>query len=150
MVRAINIGLCAVGVVVYLITLGWAAIGVWPLCFYTLSKIWLVMNTGLPAPIATSLITLPVTALAAYYSLASPLIARVFARVPIMRPVLLVGFVFFVGLTAAHIILDQLIEHGLTSRPVIFAVGAAGILLTRVSMSWLFWKFPVEALSAAE
>ena len=105
------------------------------------------MSSGLPVGVRFTNINWTLAALAAYFSIASPLIASIFRRVPICRPVLLIGFVFYCGLIATYVTLGALINAGMVDEQTAWVVGVAGILLTRVFMSWLFDKVPVETLA---
>jgi hypothetical protein len=143
-----NVFLCAIGLLGYLVFLGWAVIGVWPLCYYVLRSIVLMMTTGLPVVVNVLGLLLPLSLLASYYSLSSPLIGRVFFRhFFLLRPILIVGTVFLAGLSLTHTVLFRALNAGLESRPTILAIGIAGIIVTRVFMSWLFKKIPVERLA---
>ena len=92
-------------------------------------------------------IVMPLTGLAAYFGLSSPLIASFFRKVPFLRLILVVGFIFLSGLTITHGVLISLTNAGHIPHWAIVATGVSGILLTRGAMSWLFHKYPVQTFA---
>ena len=142
-----NVFLCFVGGLAYVVLLGWTVFGVWSFGYEALKTIILMMTIGLPVPSKNLGLGLFTAGLAGYYSLTSPLIVGLFRRVPVLRPVLIVGFVFLLGLVITYSALFQILNAGIHSKALAITVGTTGIVLTRLFMAWLFEKVPVEALA---
>lgn len=142
-----NVFLCVVGGLAYVVLLGWTVFGVWSFDYEALKSIILMMTIGLPVPAKNLGPGLFMAGLAGYYSLTSPMIVGLFRRAPVLRPVLIVGFAFLLGLAVTHCALFQILNAGIQNKTLAIIVGTAGIVLTRLFMSWLFEKVPVEALA---
>jgi hypothetical protein len=131
----------------YVLLLGGIVIGTWPMVVYVLSKLIVMMTTGLPAAATHVPILMPYAVLSGYYSVSSPLIARFFRQIPILRPILFVGCAFLLGLALTHTIVIHYLSSNFGTQSGAMIIGVGGILVTRIAMSWLFSKVPVASLA---
>src|SRR5262245_40022686 len=141
-----NCLLCTLGAIAYLALFGWTVVGVWVLSFAALKTIVMMMASGYPVPNMNLAFGLLMSGLAAHFSLTSPMIAGLFRRVPVLRPTLIVGCIFLLGSAVTHAAVFHILNAG-AGRTLALIAGTAGIALTRVFMSWLFEKVPVEMLA---
>lgn len=141
-----NKALVFIGRAAYLILLAWSIIGVWVFCFNAMKLMLLMANTGLPAHrLATDhTFYIGLFGLAAYYLFYSKSISNLFWSVPIVKPLLIMGLTFFIGLTVINNIIFYLCIALAPSSTVLFSVAAAGLVLTRIIMSQFFHRYPAE------
>ena len=144
---ALNLLLCVIGAVLYipvlLITLmqSWAGVPV------LIQRLWEMVQLQVPLPVEHVQVQVWAFLLVAYFGLLSPMVVRLFRRVPFLRPLMIMGVTFHFGLAVTYFAMMISFALGNQNQAILASIAVTGVVLTRALMSWLFNAIPAEVLA---
>ena len=148
--RALNKTLVFVGGLLYLIFMAWCIPGVWIFSLKAINLTFVMAETGLPPTKAIYDHNIMVIwfLLAGYYLFFSLSVSNIFWSIPIVKPIMIMGLSFYLGLTITNNVLFHITNSGIFDSTLLLVVGIVGISITRILMSALFYRYPVEWFAA--
>ena len=147
--NALNRTLCFSGIVAYFITMLWCVFGVW---FYTVQSLILmfqiVEHKAAPQILGSYNSKIAWFGLAVYFLFYSKSISNFFHHLPVIKPMIVFGLVFFAGISATNNILCLMVNESFEDQNVLYIVAFSGFIGTRIMMSFLFNRYPAEWFAA--